>query len=173
MEDKENTESGSPSGNSEIDSLPSIENGGAAAGAVVKNAGATSSAAVAVGGQIIGTGQTMGGGITGIGGEISAGGGGIASIELTVAKKKRGRPRKYDANGNLTPGYVKSAMKSPPAAAAQPCFTLSTPPSYGFTSGAKRGRGRSAGSGSLKTLASLGKLFTISCFNSKLVLFEI
>lgn len=147
--------SGSLGGNSEFNSLQSLVNGGAAAGGVVpvtmnmgvsinmeNYAGVTSSAPVAVGSGIIGG-----------GGAISAGGGGS---ELMTGKKKRGRPRKYDSNGNITPGYVKSA----PAAAqmpSQPCFTLSTPPSFGTTAGAKRGRGRPSGSGSRKTPASLGK----------------
>ncbi|XP_041024988.1 AT-hook motif nuclear-localized protein 7-like isoform X2 [Juglans microcarpa x Juglans regia] len=68
-----------------------------------------------------------------------------------LGKKKRGRPRKYDADGNLRQSYT-----VPPS----PGFALSpsspTPPSP-FSS--KRGRGRPPGSGNWQLLASLGELF--------------
>ncbi|KAL0410036.1 UNVERIFIED_CONTAM: AT-hook motif nuclear-localized protein 1 [Sesamum latifolium] len=159
LEDKESTESGSPAGNSEVDSPPSSggayggQDSGAAAGGVVpgsismavnismeKNAGATSSPAVPVGAGVTGGSGVMGGGGSG---------------ELLMGKKKRGRPRKYDADGNLRAGY----MRSPPGAAAQPGFTLSTPPSHEYSSGPKKGRGKLSGSGNWKALASLGELF--------------
>ncbi|KAI3471989.1 hypothetical protein Pfo_028677 [Paulownia fortunei] len=186
MEDKESTESGSPGGNSEVDSPPSSggayggEDSGAGGGGVFpevinmalnismeKNAGMTSSPAVAVGAGVIGGGRVMGGGIIGSGGggvmgggAIGVGGGGGGSGELMMGKKKRGRPRKYDSDGNLRAAYV----RSPPGAAAQtpsqPGFTLSTSPSYEYTSGSKRGRGKPSGSGNWQALASLGELFT-------------
>ncbi|KAK4396456.1 AT-hook motif nuclear-localized protein 1 [Sesamum angolense] len=164
LEDKESTESGSPAGNSEVDSPPSSvgayggQDSGAAAGGVVpgtinmgvnismeKNAGVTNSPAVPVGAGVTGGSGVMGGGILGGG-----------SGELLMGKKKRGRPRKYDADGNLRAGY----MGSPPGAAAQPGFTLSTPPSHEYPSGPKKGRGKNSGSGNWKALASLGELFS-------------
>ncbi|KAL3635354.1 hypothetical protein CASFOL_019901 [Castilleja foliolosa] len=59
--------------------------------------------------------------------------------DLSTGKKKRGRPRKYDADGNLNPAYI----KLPPVAAAPPQagFTLS-PPSYEHSAGSKKGRGK-------------------------------
>ncbi|KAI3473939.1 hypothetical protein Pfo_028513 [Paulownia fortunei] len=196
MEDKESTESGSPGGNSEVDSPPSSggayggEDSGAGGGGVFpevinmalnismeKNAGMTSSPAVAVGAGVIGGGRVMGGGIIGSGGgggvmgggAIGVGGGGGGSGEIMMGKKKRGRPRKYDSDGNLRAAYV----RSPPGAAAQtpsqPGFTLSTPPSYEYTSGSKRGRGKPSGSGNWQALASLvilqdvaGKILTFA-----------
>ncbi|KAL0374954.1 UNVERIFIED_CONTAM: AT-hook motif nuclear-localized protein 1 [Sesamum radiatum] len=163
LEDKESTESGSPAGNSEVDSPPSSggayggQDSGAAAGGVVpgsinmavnismeKNAGVTSPPAVQVGAGVTGGSGVMGGGILGGG-----------SGELLMGKKKRGRPRKYDADGNLRAGY----MGSPPGAATQAGFTLSTPPSHEYSSGPKKGRGKHSGSGNWKALASLGELF--------------
>ncbi|KAF5473777.1 hypothetical protein F2P56_005738 [Juglans regia] len=68
-----------------------------------------------------------------------------------LGKKKRGRPRKYDTDGNLRQSYT-----VPPS----PGFAFSpsspTPPSP-FSS--KRGRGRPPGSGNWQLLASLGELF--------------
>ncbi|KAK4419315.1 AT-hook motif nuclear-localized protein 1 [Sesamum alatum] len=174
LEDKESTESGSPAGNSEIDSPPSSGGayGGQDSGGVVpgtinmavnismeKNAGVTSSPAVPVGAGVTGGSGVMGGGILGggSGGVMGLGGGGG---ELLMGKKKRGRPRKYDADGNLRAGYI---MRSPPGAAAntpsQPGFTLSTPPSHEYSSGPKKGRGKHSGSANWKALASLGELF--------------
>lgn len=62
-------------------------------------------------------------------------------------KKKRGRPRKYDADGNLRVSY---SVPPPPG------FAFS-PSSSEFSS--KRGRGRPPGSGNWQLLASLGELF--------------
>ncbi|KAL3839751.1 hypothetical protein ACJIZ3_024342 [Penstemon smallii] len=174
MEDKDSTDSGSLGLNSESDSPPSSGapyggfGGGAGGGggsgvlpevmdmSLEKNAGVTSLPEVAVGGGVIGV---MGGGIIGGGGGVGVVAG---SGELAMGKKKRGRPRKYDSDGNLRPGYIKSP---PVAAAAQSGFTLSTPPSYEYSSGSKRGRGRPSGSGTgtgsgnWQILASLGELF--------------
>lgn len=65
-----------------------------------------------------------------------------------MGKKKRGRPRKYDSDGNLRVQYV----KSPP------------PPSHSSSSdySSKRGRGRPPGSGNWQLLASLGQFYTLS-----------
>lgn len=60
-------------------------------------------------------------------------------------KKKRGRPRKYDADGNLRVSY---SVPPPPGFA----FSPSSPE---FSS--KRGRGRPPGSGNWQLLASLGE----------------
>ncbi|KAK6140103.1 hypothetical protein DH2020_026101 [Rehmannia glutinosa] len=165
MEDKESTESGS---NSEIDSPPSSgggfggEDSGAAGGGMVpgiintavnismeKNAGMTSSPALAVGGGgVIGSGgDVIGGGPIGVGG---------GSGQLMMGKKKRGRPRKYDSDGNLNAAYVKSPPVAAAQTAAQPGFTFSTPPSYEYSSESKRGP---SGSGNWNALASLGELF--------------
>ncbi|KAL0426498.1 UNVERIFIED_CONTAM: AT-hook motif nuclear-localized protein 1 [Sesamum latifolium] len=103
---------------------------------------------------VVGGGVADGGGVGilgggAVGGRASGGGNG----DLTMGKKKRGRPRKYDADGNLNPAYI----KSPPVLPAG--FTLSTPPSYEYSSGSKKGRGRPSGSGNWHILASLGELF--------------
>ncbi|XP_047336393.1 AT-hook motif nuclear-localized protein 7-like [Impatiens glandulifera] len=71
----------------------------------------------------------------------------VNSADLS-GKKKRGRPRKYDADGNL-----RIPVKSPSLTG----FTLTSPKSE-FSS--KRGRGRPLGSGNWQVLASLGELFT-------------
>ncbi|KAK6942675.1 PPC domain [Dillenia turbinata] len=68
----------------------------------------------------------------------SVGGGSLDSL----AKKKRGRPRKYDADGNL-------GAFSPPGFSASSDFSAT-----------KRGRGRPPGSGNWQVLAQLGELFT-------------
>ncbi|CAN1134941.1 AT-hook motif nuclear-localized protein 1 [Linum perenne] len=87
-------------------------------------------------------------------------------------KKKRGRPRKYDSEGNLrvnpTSFHHPNNNSAPsPAAAPQSGFYLSHSPSSAdhyhqqqrsFPS-SKRGRGRSAGSGNCQLIASLGELF--------------
>ncbi|KAL3631983.1 hypothetical protein CASFOL_024967 [Castilleja foliolosa] len=57
--------------------------------------------------------------------------------DLSTGKKKRGRPRKYDADGNLNPAYIK--LPSVAAAPPQAGFTLS-PPSYEHSAGSKKGR---------------------------------
>ena len=70
----------------------------------------------------------------------------VSSGDL-LGKKKRGRPRKYDADGNLRVSYT--------AAQPPPGFTLS-PSDF---SSSKRGRGRPPGSGNWQLLASLGEFF--------------
>ncbi|KAK6126302.1 hypothetical protein DH2020_039947 [Rehmannia glutinosa] len=160
MEDRESTDSGSLSGNPDSESPPlsggNYVNHGGGGGVVpgvinmnisVGNSSpAINSPAVEVGGGVIGG----GGGVLGGGGIGGRGGG---NGDLSMGKKKRGRPRKYDANGNLNPSYIKSP---PPLQAG---FTLSTPPSYEYSSGSKRGRGKPSGSCNW-LLASLGELFT-------------
>ncbi|XP_031252775.1 AT-hook motif nuclear-localized protein 7-like [Pistacia vera] len=66
-------------------------------------------------------------------------------------KKKRGRPRKYDSEGNL-----RLQPSSFPLVSSPPGFTLTPSPDY---SSSKRGRGRPPGSGNWQLLASLGELF--------------
>ncbi|PNX94209.1 DNA binding protein [Trifolium pratense] len=79
---------------------------------------------------------------------------GGGSLDL-FGKKKRGRPRKYDADGNLNPSYKKekpptlTAPTSPP-----PGFTLST---NDFSS--KKGRGKPTGFGNYQILSSFGEVF--------------
>ncbi|XP_059667498.1 AT-hook motif nuclear-localized protein 7-like [Cornus florida] len=118
MEEKESTVSGSPGGNSENESPP-VSGGGGVVPQVV-NMGMERSLGIA----------TVGGGGSG---------------DPLLGKKKRGRPRKYDSDGNLRVPYV-----SPP-----PGFSLSH--SSDFSS--KKGRGRPPGSGNWQVLASLGELF--------------
>lgn len=87
----------------------------------------------------------------------ASGGGGGDSGGLMMGKKKRGRPRKYDSEGNLRVPYISPAaagMTSPPTQG----FTLTSPPSSDYSSG-KRGRGRHAASSNWQLLASLGELF--------------
>ncbi|PPS11487.1 hypothetical protein GOBAR_AA09156 [Gossypium barbadense] len=74
------------------------------------------------------------------------------TLSDSLGKKKRGRPRKYDADGNLRVPYqiVTTTMNSPPG------FTLSPSSPTEFSSH-KRGKGRSPGNWQL--LASLGELF--------------
>ncbi|KAK6943961.1 PPC domain [Dillenia turbinata] len=71
---------------------------------------------------------------------LSVGGGSLDSL----AKKKRGRPRKYDADGNLR-------VFSPPGFSVSSDFSAS-----------KRGRGRPPGSGNWQVLAQLGKIQSFS-----------
>ncbi|CAK9138395.1 unnamed protein product [Ilex paraguariensis] len=135
MEDRERTVSGSPGGNSERESPPPASGGGGGGWFMpeVMN--------IAVNTSIEGNlGVTTGG--------IVDGGG---SGDL-LGKKKRGRPRKYDADGNLTLSYMASGSPPPPP----PGFSWKSP-SSGLSS--KRGRGRPQGSGNRQLLSSLGELF--------------
>lgn len=91
--------------------------------------------------------------------EIAAAAATVGSGDLS-GKKKRGRPRKYDADGNLRLGYNSNINKgggvAPPP---PPGFYLSSPASeFSSSSSSKRGRGRPPGSGNWQVLASLGKL---------------
>ncbi|XP_059643331.1 AT-hook motif nuclear-localized protein 1-like [Cornus florida] len=121
MEQKESTVSGSSLGTSETESPPVAASGGVPP---VMNMSME---------------RNLGAPIEGVG----VGGGN--SVDL-LGKKKRGRPRKYDSDGNLRLSYV----SSPP-----PGFSLS--PSSDFSS--KRGCGRPPGSGNWQILASLGEMF--------------
>ncbi|XWS59552.1 hypothetical protein CRYUN_Cryun08bG0131900 [Craigia yunnanensis] len=153
MDEKESTISGSL-GNSDIDSPPapvssnmdmnmnininmslerSLDSAATAEG--VGSAGAIISTATEIPGS--------GGGTLGSPGS----GAGLGSL----GKKRRGRPRKYDADGNLRFQYP--VVRTPP-----PGFTLSPSSPTEFSS-SKRGRGRPPGSGNWQILASLGELF--------------
>ncbi|XP_015086199.1 AT-hook motif nuclear-localized protein 7-like isoform X2 [Solanum pennellii] len=186
MEDKESTESGSLGVNSEYDSPPPeqplavvpVVAGGAEAGA---NGSFSSGVGGVVGTQVMDI--SLGG--TGGGGVVGSGGNGV--VVGSGDKKKRGRPRKYDADGNLTPQYIKAAAAAAAKAAAAAAvgsgggvvvggavtspggggvtspptgFTITSPvlSSGGFSS-SKRGRGRPTGAGNLQLIASLGELF--------------
>ncbi|KAL7092175.1 hypothetical protein ACP275_12G149500 [Erythranthe tilingii] len=171
VEDRESTDSGSLSGNPESESPPlsgggsyvDLDHGvggGAGEGGVLpevieKTAAVVDSPAVGVGGGVIGGGGTIDGGGGGVlgGGTGAVAGVGSGNGDSSTGKKKRGRPRKYDADGNLNPAYIRSPT------AQQAGFTLSTPPSYEYSSASKKGRGRSSGSGNWNILASLGELF--------------
>ncbi|XP_022744287.1 AT-hook motif nuclear-localized protein 7-like [Durio zibethinus] len=83
------------------------------------------------------------------GGTLGSPGSGLTLDSL--GKKKRGRPRKYDADGNLRLPY-QLVTTSPPG------FTLSPSSPTEFSS-SKRGRGRPPGSGNWQLVASLGELF--------------
>ncbi|KAA8518632.1 hypothetical protein F0562_016106 [Nyssa sinensis] len=137
MEEKESILSGSPGGNSETESAPPVSSGGGGMVPQVMNMAINMSMersiAVTTGGVVFGDGSG-------------------GSLDL-LGKKKRGRPRKYDADGNLRLSYL-----SPPQARPPTGFSLS--PSPHFSS--KRGRGRPPGSGNWQQLASLGELFAIT-----------
>lgn len=186
MEDKESTESGSLGVNSEYDSPPPeqplavvpVVAGGAEAGA---NGSFSSGVGGVVGTQVMDI--SLGG--TGGGGMVGSGGNGV--VVGSGDKKKRGRPRKYDADGNLTPQYIKAAAAAAAKAAAAAAvgsgggggvvvggavtspggggvtspptgFTITSPVlSSGGFSSSKRGRGRPTGAGNLQLIASLGK----------------
>ncbi|CAK9161842.1 unnamed protein product [Ilex paraguariensis] len=141
MEDKESTESGSFGGNSASQSPPPVTGGGGVVPRVMNMA-----VNMSMEGSLAGSTGVGGGGIMG------SGGGGSGSGDLT-GKKKRGRPRKYDADRNLRLPNMASGSRqvSPP-----PGFSLSSPSSE---LGSKRGRGRPPGSGNWQLLASLGELF--------------
>ncbi|XVF76286.1 hypothetical protein PTKIN_Ptkin13bG0254200 [Pterospermum kingtungense] len=161
MEEKESTISGSL-GNSDTDSppapvsnlvLPQVMNMDMHMNINMNLESSLDSAATKAGGVEAGAG---GGGVTmsttataiaASGGGTLVPGGGLDSL----AKKKRGRPRKYDADGNLRIPY-QVVPASPPG------FTLSPSSPTEFSS-SKRGRGRPPGSGNWQLLASLGELF--------------
>ncbi|GFP94439.1 putative DNA-binding protein escarola [Phtheirospermum japonicum] len=137
MEEKDSTDLGYPVSNSESGSPPSSGGGfgedhaaaAAGGGGVVQeifNMAVKTSMAMA--GVTVGG---VGGGPIGVSGDVMMG------------RKKRGRPRKFDSDGNLRASYV----RSPRLAAAQPGFSLSTSPSYEYTSSSKKGRGRPLDSG--------------------------
>ncbi|KAE8713186.1 AT-hook motif nuclear-localized protein 3 [Hibiscus syriacus] len=80
----------------------------------------------------------------------SPGSGGGGTVSDSLGKKKRGRPRKYDADGNLRLPY-------PIVTAPPPGFTLSPSSPTEFNS-SKRGKVKSP-AGNWQLLASLGELF--------------
>ncbi|KDP43106.1 hypothetical protein JCGZ_27055 [Jatropha curcas] len=88
---------------------------------------------------------------SGFGGSSSAVSGSSADFS---GKKKRGRPRKYDSEGNLRPQPFHQPLASPHGFSFSPCS-----PAQPSSGGSKRGRGRPAGSGNWQLLASLGELF--------------
>ncbi|KAK6779460.1 hypothetical protein RDI58_021644 [Solanum bulbocastanum] len=182
MEDKESTESGSLGVNSEYDSPPPPPAAPVVAAAVAGTNGSFNSGG---GGVVVPQVMNMSLGGTGGGGVVGSGGNGVVG---SGDKKKRGRPRKYDADGNLTPQYIKAAAAAAAKAAAAAAvgsgggsgvvggavtlpggggvtspptgFTITSPvlSSGGFSS-SKRGRGRPTGAGNLQLIASLGELF--------------
>ncbi|XP_050380417.1 AT-hook motif nuclear-localized protein 1-like [Argentina anserina] len=81
---------------------------------------------------------------------------GVVGVQGNVEKKKRGRPRKYDADGNLRPGQTHNSAhvtRVPPS--APPGFYLSPGSPNPTEFSIKNGRGRPAGSGNWQVLASL------------------
>ncbi|KAI8013922.1 AT-hook motif nuclear-localized protein 1 [Camellia lanceoleosa] len=143
MEEKEILASGSPAVNS-VTQSPPVHGGGGGGGLLPQ--GVNMAAVNMSMGRSVGV-TTGGDG----GGAVACGGGDL------VGKKKRGRPRKYDSDGNLRLSYV-----SPPPAQAPPPpgFCLSLPAAASSEFSSKRGRGRPSGSGNWQLLASLGELFT-------------
>lgn len=135
MEEKESTISGSPE-NTDSVSLTPISRG---LGGLVQAARTAASQTHPPGSSASGEGSA------------------ISTIGIVSGKKKRGRPRKYDADGNLNPAYAaaaaRKAMSPPPV----------PPPGFSFTMSSdfepKRGRGRAAtSSGNWHQLGSLGEL---------------
>ncbi|CAA3014698.1 AT-hook motif nuclear-localized 7-like, partial [Olea europaea subsp. europaea] len=159
MEDKESTESGSPGGKSESESPPITSGGDTVGGAAPGGDTVSCGGGVALQAMNMSIERSVGvidapaitvGGILGVGGGSGSGGG-----------KKRGRPRKYDSDGNLRVPLVGSppgGVILPPAPSVG--FTLSPNPASKYSSGSKKGRGRPTGSGNWQILASLGELFT-------------
>lgn len=146
---KGSTESGSPV---ETESPPPVSSG--AEGPVVvpevMNMAVSMSMEKSLGVPAAATVEGGGGGVVG-GGVMSSGSGDLRMVSgSTEGKKKRGRPRKYDSEGNLRVPYTMTA--TPPSG-----FTLSSPTSPQYSSSSKRGRGRPLGSGIWQHLASLGK----------------
>ncbi|EPS61885.1 hypothetical protein M569_12908, partial [Genlisea aurea] len=158
-EDRETTDSGSLSGNPETDSPSSGgdyfgRSDGAAAGLLNMNVMSTEMNAAAGGNAPAVSVVGGGGGGGGVVGGGSGSGHGRGNGDSSAGMKRRGRPRKYDAEGNLNPAYLRKS------AAFSAGFSPSTAsPPYEVSSGKKRGRGRPAGSGNWQLLSSLGELF--------------
>ncbi|XP_062080490.1 AT-hook motif nuclear-localized protein 7-like isoform X2 [Humulus lupulus] len=150
MEEKESTVSGSP-GNSGTESPPAPLSNSVPGHQVAVNLVGTEGSFVPTATATIHT--TSAGGVETM--AVVAAQGGVDSL----GKKKRGRPRKYDADGNLRLSYLKSVTPPPPSGTTP--FSLSSTVSSPseFSSSSKRGRGRPAGSGNWQLLASLGELF--------------
>lgn len=145
MEEKESTVSASP-GNSEPDSPPVVSN------AVPTQAVSAAVAGAAEGAAVFGSVSTASATAFSVAGSGTTSHGNVDSL----GKKKRGRPRKYDANGNLNLSY---ARVTPVQSQTTP-FSLSlASPSEFSSSSSKRGKGRPPGSGNWQLLASLGELF--------------
>lgn len=83
-------------------------------------------------------------------------------------KKKRGRPRKYDAHGNLNPSYASAAgrrISSPHSEAMSPPPGFTLTPSFASDNGPKRGRGKASSQNNWNQFASVGELSIFSfCF---------
>jgi hypothetical protein len=134
MEEKENTFSGS-TGNSDTDSPPAPLSLVAPPQVVVNMAVDTSLGVTTTATTTTTTTMNTAANTTPGSGEL-------------FGKKKRGRPRKYDADGNLRLSYT---VPPPPGFALSP----SSPHPSEYSS--KRGRGRPPGSGNWQLLASLGE----------------
>ncbi|GMN39335.1 hypothetical protein TIFTF001_008566 [Ficus carica] len=135
MEEKESTVSASP-GNSEPDSPPVVSN------AVPTQAVSAAVAGAAEGAAVFGSVSTASATAFSVAGSGTTSHGNVDSL----GKKKRGRPRKYDANGNLNLSYARvTAVQSQTTP-----FSLSlASPSEFSSSSSKRGKGRPPGSGCL------------------------
>ncbi|GKU98302.1 hypothetical protein SLEP1_g11322 [Rubroshorea leprosula] len=142
MEEKESTVSGSL-GNSDTDSPPAPLSSMAMPRVMNINMNMSMERAIDGAGAFAGVAGTPGSGVGTFGSGGTGGEGGVDSS----GKKKRGRPRKYDADGNLRLPYQ---IMTP-----LPGFTLSpSPPEH-----SKRGRGRPSGSLNRHLIGSLGELF--------------
>ncbi|XP_059306574.1 AT-hook motif nuclear-localized protein 1-like [Lycium ferocissimum] len=172
MEDKESTESGSLGVNSEYDSPPPPQPQPQQPPPVAPQATTNGGGGILPPPQVMNMNMNMNIATEG----VVIGGNGSE-------KKKRGRPRKYDADGNLTPQYIKAAAAAAASKAAAAAgvvtspggggvtsppggFTITSPPNSGgggYSSSnttTKRGRGRpAAGAANLQLIASLGELF--------------
>ncbi|KAM6568649.1 hypothetical protein CsatB_016634 [Cannabis sativa] len=155
MDDKESTISGSPenSGTESPNSVPVHH----VAVNVVGTEGNMGSMGIATPSATLP--QTTTGGVVGTTAvDAAAAQGGVDSL----GKKKRGRPRKYDADGNLSLAYLQGLKPKPrPPPSETTPFSLSSPVSSSeFSCSSKKGKVRpSSGSGNWQLLASLGELF--------------
>ncbi|XP_062117495.1 AT-hook motif nuclear-localized protein 1-like isoform X2 [Humulus lupulus] len=149
MDDKESTVSGSPENSGTESPQAPLGN-------------SVSSHQVAV--NVVGTEGSFGSTATATLPPTCTGGVGTTAVAAaqgsvdSLGKKKRGRPRKYDANGNLSLAYLQGLKTKPPSGTTP--FTLSSPVSSPseFSSSSKKGKVRPSGSSSWQ-LASLGELF--------------
>lgn len=140
MEEKESTVSGSPGGDSYTDSPPPVSSD-----VLLPQHMQPQAMNIDLG---------VGGAASGAATMASPPGNSGSSVDI-FGKKKRGRPRKYDSDGNLrVPSVLSSSTSSPP-----PGFSLTLSPDFSSSSSSKRGRGRPPGSGNWQLLASLGELF--------------
>lgn len=136
LEGKESSESGSPV---KIESPPPVSSG--SEGMVVP--------------EIISAEKVTAATVEGGGGDYGGGGNGdLGMLSGSGGTKKRGRPRKYDPEGNLSVPYMATATTPPGSTLTSP-----TSPPHFSSSSSKRGRGRPPGSGNWQLLACLGELF--------------